>query len=135
MPLTLTEQIDIIERRVAPPNADVELLDLTSAQCYFESSDFMDNHKDVDSGTNPNAYRYLEKMQRLCFKIFQGSTSIVHAVMTVLVTKGAPNTDIATVQALDQSGWENFVSTYSFNGMEYVAGVTKDEKADYDGLS
>lgn len=134
MPLTLTEQIDIIEKRVGPPNADVNFLDLVLIESYSQAINFIDNAKTFDESVFPLANSYRNKMTNISSKIFNNSVSISQSILTTLVSKGASSVDITQIQALTQTGWENFVINNIYSAIEYVAQVVASEKTEYDNL-
>ena len=134
MPLTITQQMDIIEKRVAPPNLNVDLKDIVSQTASSQAKTFVDGVKMVDPTASPLAQEYKDKILKVCFNAFNRSGSIGTALVATLITIGAPNTDLSTVQALDQAGWENFVASNMFAAFEYVAGTTVEEKQEYDNL-
>ncbi len=139
MPLTIKEQIDIIEERVGPEtstggSADVSLNDIVSQTASVKAKTFVDAIKAFDAEANPKAQEYKDKMLQVCFNAFNLSGSITNALVVTLVSIGAPSADIASIQALDQAGWELFVANNIFQAFEYVAGTTEEEKTAYDAL-
>lgn len=138
MALTLKDQMDIIEGRIGPETAtggdpELSFMDLIHIGSYNQAVQFKESPKDTTG--DDLATSYLQKMNNISNNIMLNNGQVRGALLYTLMSIGAPNTDIATVQALTISGWENFVTSNMLETMEKVSNVTPAEKSAYDALS
>ena len=133
MPLTITEQIKIIQGIIGPPDPDVgTMLKLVTQTSRDTAKTFRDGVKDFDENTYPDASEYKRKMLALCTQAFQGSQSINNALVSTLVTIGASAGDYATIAGYTQnSQWQAFIDSNIFEAFELVSGTTPEEKTEY----
>lgn len=137
MPLSLKEQMDIIEARVGPEAAtggdpDLSFMDLIHIASYNEALNYRETRKDTTG--NQDATLYVQKMDNITSNIVTNNNQVRAPILYMLISIGAPNTDIATVLALDITGWENFVANNMLETLERVSDVTNAEKLAYDAI-
>lgn len=127
--MTATEQLQLMDGTVAPPECD--LLTLVHQTAFIYAKSFYDNYKEFDGATYPDAQEYLNKMFNVTNSVLgNNATTIARLNRMVVVIIGSVAT-LAQVTAATQSEWETFVLDQMDEALEYIISVKRDEKAEY----
>lgn len=130
MALTTTEQLNILNGVITPPESTLE--DLVKQSAVVTSISFRNSLKNTTD--NDLATEYLKKLNSVISLLYHNSNQTIQKLKVILVALYAPQGDYTSVQNAPQSGWENFISGNSLNAMEELGLITAAEKTAYDSI-
>lgn len=133
MPLTVLEQLQIINGTVAPPGG-TPLKDIVEQIALNEVVNFYSTAKTIDSITQPLANMYLNKMNSLATMLNSNSESYTPRVIKILIGIYADVGDFATVQAATDNQWITFLENNILKTLEILANVLPSEKTEYNSI-
>ena len=131
MALTATEQLQLMDGTIAPPETDLQSLILQLAAINAE--EFYVGYKTFDGETNPEAEIYLNKVLSTCDSVITGRGDIIALTRSMVVLIGK-TVSIAIVENATQEQWETFLDGKMIDAFELFSRVRKTEKAAYDAI-
>ena len=131
MALTATEQLQLMDGTIAPPETDLQSLILQLAAINAE--EFYLGYKTFDGETNPLAESYLNKVLATCDSIITGKGNIIALTRSMVVLIGK-TVSMAIIENATQEQWETFLDGKMIDAFELFSRVRKTEKAAYDAL-
>jgi len=131
MALTATEQLQLMDGTIAPPETDLQSLILQLAAINAEK--FYVGYKTFDGGTNPEAENYLNKVLSTCDSVITGRGDIIALTRSMVVLIGK-TVSIAIIENATQEQWETFLDGKMIDAFELFSRVRKTEKAAYDAI-
>lgn len=133
MALTVSQQLQLVNGTVKPPNE--LLIVLVHQTALVKAKQIYDGYKNFDTSNFPLAQSYLEKMLRVSDSVFRKQGDIIEQINRVLITIiGASSFTMQQVQAADTAAWESFLLDQIDEAFEYLSGVRKEEKIQYNSL-
>tara|TARA_R110002111_G_scaffold249679_1_gene313681 strand:+ start:7933 stop:8352 length:420 start_codon:yes stop_codon:yes gene_type:complete len=139
MPLSTTEQLQIMRGEVSPPNETFKNIVIQNA--FKFSNNFYDTYKefpitDVNGSINLLANSYREKIFRIAQRVYsmenKATLDVLSRIVTVII--GATVSNLGTLQNATTEQWETFIYNQMDEAFEYLSGVKKDEKLEYTNL-
>lgn len=128
MALNAIEQLKIIGGNPSPDEADLLSLVLQSAVIYGVG--FETNIKDTTG--NELASAYVSKFRGVVRKCFDQNLNTAESLRRlIIVILGGTSVTYAQVSAASDSAWIGFISANIDESMEFLGGVTAQEKAAY----
>lgn len=143
MALTVAEQLSIVKGDgfVFPGNNSLtEVVNQTAIQ---KSIEFIDGYKvfATDDGATPpvsinlGAQAYIQKMLRVAQALYRNEVRVVTKLTEMMVAViGKSAIDYVQVQGASEAQWLTFLDNNMIEVLEFAAGVTKAEQAEYDAL-
>jgi len=131
MALTATEQLQLMDGTIAPPETDLQSLILQLAAINAEK--FYVGYKTFDGETNPEAENYLNKVLSTCDSVITGRGDIIALTRSMVVLIGK-TVSIAIIENATQEQWETFLDGKMIDAFELFSRVRKTEKAAYDAI-
>jgi hypothetical protein len=138
MALTATEQLQLINGSVTPPNTDLQSLILQVGA--IKAEEFYTSYKDFfifdvdDLPINTDAKAYLDKFLRACDSIFNGQIKIANLTRAMVVLIGKSAVTMPQIQGATQEQWETFLSANMDKAIELFSRIRKAEKVAYNAL-
>ena len=143
MALTVSEQLAITKGEGFTFPGTNSLNEVVNQTAIQKSIEFLEGYKTFatdDGGTPPvsinvGAQAYVTKMQRVAQALYRNEVRVVTKLTEMIVAViGKSAFDFATVSAATEAQWLAFLYNNMDEVLEYAAGITKDEKSEYDAL-
>ena len=147
MSLTLTEQQKLVDGEIHPPNKNlaafstlVQLSGLNHARDFanmakdFETVDNSDTANPIS--INQKAAAYLNKMMAVTSRMLSSDSKQNTALRNTMASLISKKAEITEQQLKDgnRAYWEDLVETNIRKAMELFAGITKNERIEYNNL-
>lgn len=136
MALTNFEEIQLINGTITPPNG-VDINTLLLQAGVGTITNFRQTYKTAAVATtsgvpdNPDAYNYVDKMQRVGRIIYTATSQQVQHLVRVFVSLIGEDYNIGQVQNANAAAWEAVMGALMLRTLELLAGVTIAEKQAY----
>lgn len=131
MALSAIEQLRIIAGEASPNGAD--LLSLVLQTGVIVGQDFSMNQKSTVVDTLEDAYRV--RFLSVSGRVFNNNERVVAGLRRlIIVILGGTNVTFNQVENATDSQWEGFVFNNMDEAIEYLGGITPDQKAAYIAL-
>ena len=131
MALSAIEQLRIIAGEASPNGAD--LLSLVLQTGVIVGQDFSMNQKSTAVDTLEDAYRV--RFLSVSGRVFNNNERVVAGLRRlIIVILGGTNVTFNQVENATDSQWEGFVFNNMDEAIEYLAGITPDQKTAYENL-
>lgn len=132
MALTISQELSIIKGDIKPPFNDLNSLVYQAA--IGEAVKFFSAYKDFDGEANPDAAKYLSKVQAVGRELLRKNQETMSATLRVLVSILGDKVNIAQVQSATDAQWESVIASNITAVFEIVGRCTKEEIAAYNAL-
>ena len=131
MALSAIEQLRIIAGEASPNGAD--LLSLVLQTGVIVGQDFSMNQKSTVVDTLEDAYRV--RFLSVSGRVFNNNERVVAGLRRlIIVILGGTNVTFNQVENATDSQWEGFVFNNMDEAIEYLGGITPDQKTAYENL-
>lgn len=135
MGLNATEQLKIINRAEGSPQpSDVGLTELVAQNALIKASEMVESFKDIPEGESLGS-SYLAKVNSVIRLIFRNDGDTNRRLMRIFVMLiGRTSNNWNDILNATDSQWTSFCYDQADEGIEYLAGVTHQEKTAYKAI-
>jgi len=147
MSLTLTEQQKLVDGEIHPPNKNLAAFaTLVQLSGLNHARDFANQAKDFETvdnsdpanpiSINQKAVAYLNKMMAVTSRMLSSDSKQNTALRNTMASLISKKAEITEQQLKDgnRAYWEDLVETNIRKAMELFAGITKNERIEYNNL-